>query len=232
MQPNTAEFFARYDLTILDATNRCEAQAIRDRSIVNPEVAREWRDYNVTFTHLQRLVARLYRHQRAGGDDAVLGGKLDLYRVFAERMVRLLDLDGVIGMVVPSAFHANEGATGVRKLYLQETNVEHCLSFENRRSLFDIHARYKFALVVARRPGPTLDLRCGFYLTEFGDLDAQNRWRTYDQDFITASGGAYATLLELRDATDLALARRMYLCGQKFGPYLEETGITLSREII
>ena len=48
-----------------------------------------------------------------------MGGKLDLYRVFAERMMRLIDCEGAIGMVVPSAFHANEGATGIRKLYLQ-----------------------------------------------------------------------------------------------------------------
>jgi hypothetical protein len=74
-------------------------------------------------------------------------------------------------------------------------------------------------------------LNCAFYLTDFGDLDARNRWLTYDLDFITASGGAYSTLLELRDAVDLALARRMYLGGQKFARYVNDTGIALSREI-
>jgi hypothetical protein len=41
-------------------------------------------------------------------------------------MVRLSDCEGAIGMVVPSAFHANEGATGIRKLYLRQTRIEQC----------------------------------------------------------------------------------------------------------
>src|ERR1700735_3546545 len=88
---------------------------------------------SVLFTRGNRLVDRLYLHQKVGGGGAALGGKLDLYRVFAERMVGLLCGDGAIGMVVPSAFHANEGATGIRKLFLQHTRVERCLSFENRK---------------------------------------------------------------------------------------------------
>jgi hypothetical protein len=66
MQPNTVEFFAGYDLAILDATNRREARTIRDRLMADPVVANVWRDYHVRFAHQQRLVARLYRHQRVG----------------------------------------------------------------------------------------------------------------------------------------------------------------------
>ena len=141
MQPNTAEFLAGFDLAILEAPSRQEAHAIRDRLLADPAVATAWRDYQAVFARQQRLVERLYQHQRHGAHGTVMGGKLDLYRVFAERMVRLSDCEGAIGMVVPSAFHANEGATGIRKLYLRQTRIEQCLSFENRNSLFDIHAR-------------------------------------------------------------------------------------------
>ena len=156
MQPNTAEFLAGFDLAILEASSRREAHEIRDRLLADPGVATAWRGYQAVFARQQRLVERLYLHQRHGAHGTVMGGKLDLYRVFAERMIRLIDCKGAIGMVVPSAFHANEGATGIRKLYLRETRIEQCLSFENRNHLFDIHARFKFALVVARRPGPLL----------------------------------------------------------------------------
>ena len=183
-------------------------------------MAKAWHDYQAVFTRGQRLVARLYLHQKVGGGGAALGGKLDLYRVFAERMVGLLGGDGAIGMVVPSAFHANEGATGIRKFFLQHTRIERCLSFENRKSLFDIHARYKFALIVARRPGPTGEMLCGFYLTDFRELEEQSRWMKYDRDFIAASGGAYATLLELREPADLALARRMFLGQRGLGAWM------------
>ncbi len=160
-----------------------------------------------------------------------MGGKLDLYRVFAERMVRLIDDSGAIGAVVPSAFHANEGATGVRKLYLQQTRIEQCLSFENRRNLFDIHARFKFALVVARRPGPTRKIRCSFYLTDLAQVEEPSRTMDYDMEFIALSGGPYATLLELRNPEDIVLARRMFGGHQKFRDWTGVSGIALSREI-
>ena len=231
MQPNTAEFLAGFDLAILDAAGRNEAHAVRDRLLADPGVADVWHDYQAVFGRRQRLVDRLYHHQRIGGHGTVMGGKLDLYRVFAERMVQLPSGDGAIGMVVPSAFHANEGATGIRKLYLDHTRIEKCLSFENRKGLFDIHGRYKFALVVARRPGPTCSLRCGFYLTGFHELEEEHRWLVYDRDFIAASGGAYATLLELRDPADLALARRVFLASRRLGQWMDDAGIVLSREI-
>jgi hypothetical protein len=231
MQPNTAEFLAGFDLAILEAASRQAAHAIRDRLLTDPVVASAWQDHQAVFARQQRLVERLYQHQRHGAHGSVMGGKLDLYRVFAERMVRLSDCKGAIGMVVPSAFHANEGATGIRKLYLRQTRIEQCLSFENKDRLFDIHASFKFALVVARRPGPTRTVRCSFYLTEFAQIDDPARALDYDMDFIAVSGGPYATLLELRHRDDVALARRMLTGRQNFRKWVEAKRISLSREM-
>jgi hypothetical protein len=231
MQPNTAEFFARFDLAILDAGGRQEAHTIRDRLLSDPGMANAWQNYQAVFARQNRLVERHYQHQRYGAHGNIMGGKLDLYRVFAERMLELLDSDGAVGMVVPSAFHANEGATGIRRLYLQRTRIEQCLSFENRRNLFDIHARFKFALVIARQPGPTRTVRCRFYLTEFGQLDEPARAMDYDLEFIAMSGGAYATLLELQDCDDVLVARQMLTGHQRLGEWMEAVGISLSREM-
>ena len=62
---------------------------------------------------------------------------------------------------------------------------------------------------------------CGFYLTDFRELEEQSRWMKYDRDFIAASGGAYATLLELREPADLALARRMFLGQRGLGAWMQ-----------
>ena len=231
IQPNAAEFLSGFDLSILDATTRHEANSIQDQLLADPAAARAFRDYEDRFACLHRLVNRLHLHQRFGAFGAVMGGKLDSYRVFAERIVALAGPEGAIGMVVPSAFHANEGATGVRRLYLRETRLQWCLSFENRRKLFDIHGRIKFALIGAWRPGPTQFVRCGFYLTAFAQIDEQKRLMDYDLDFIGASGGAYATLLELRDSADLETACRMFLEHRRFGAWAEDRGILLSREL-
>ena len=84
MQPNTAEFLAGFDLAILEAPSRREAHGFRDRLLADPGVATAWRDYQEVFARQQRLVERLYQHQRHGAHGTVMGGKLDLYRVFAE----------------------------------------------------------------------------------------------------------------------------------------------------
>ena len=121
------------------------------------------------------MLDRLYQHQVVLVDGQRTIGKQDAFRAFMERNTQLLAPDGVTGVVVPSAFHANEGATGVRRLYLEEMNLRCCYSFENRRKLFEIDSRFKFALVVASRQGPTKEFRCAFYLHDdewlFGKRD-------------------------------------------------------------
>ena len=231
MQPNTADFLASFDLSVLDATGRHEAHSVQHRLLNEPTIANAWLAHKDGFARQHRIVERLYLCQRTSGLGMVMGGKLDLYRVFAERMLHLASPDGAIGMLVPSAFHANEGATGVRELYLHETHLETCFSFENREKLFDIDGRFKFALVVARRPGPTQTTRCAFYLTNLAQSADPGRVIEYDRAFLAASGGRHSTYPELRHRDDLALARQMFLKHPRFGAWSESLGITLSREL-
>ena len=230
VQQNSAEFLAAYDLSVLDAETTRAAHAAQARVLADPAVAAAFHRYQQNFAAIHRAVARLYHHQKVAVGGAPTGGKLDSYRVFAERVLQLLGPRGAVGLVVPSGFHAAEGATGIRRLYLRQTAIEWCLSFENRHRLFDIHARVKFALLVARRPGPTCAIRCGFYLTDPQQIDEPLRLMTYDPDFIATSGGAHATLLELRGAADLAIARRMFRSRRTFSDWLAARGIALSRE--
>jgi hypothetical protein len=111
---------------------------------------------------------------------------------------------------MPSAFHANEGTTGIRRLYLQETDLRWCLSFENRRRIFDIDSRFKFDLIVARRPGPTQSLRCGFYLDRIEDAGDPDKIMTYDMAFLNQTGGASVTPLELRGNAELRIAEKFF----------------------
>jgi hypothetical protein len=230
IQQNPREFLASYDLSILDAGTNRAMRAKQSQLLKNPSVLAASRRYQEGFAAQHRLIARLYSHQAVQVEGRPTGGKLDAYRVFAERKAQLAGASGAIGMVVPSAFHANEGATGVRRLYLRETALQWCLSFENRRKLFDIDSRYKFALIVARRPGPTDTIRCGFYLTDFAQIDEPGRLIDYGHALIEAAGGAHQTLLELRGTDDLSMARKIFIVRQNFGEWTADRGIFLSRE--
>ena len=157
-------------------------------------------------------------------------GSIDLFQIFTERMLDCVAWGGAIGMVVPSSFHANEGTMRLRRRFLDETSVESCFTFENRKKLFDIHGRQKFTLIVARRPGPTSAFRCAFYLNSIAQLNEPDRIMVYDRDFVTATGGECEVLLELRGQADLRVARHMFVDRPDIGTWMRAHHITFGRE--
>ena len=208
--PNTKDFVADYDPGVLDARTRTDRSAIQQAVLARPGVAAAFDAYRAGFDRLKRIAHRLYKHQRVLAGGTSTAGNLDLFRLFAERNMDLAATDGTIGVLMPSAFHANEGTTGIRRLYLQESDLRWCLSFENRRRIFDIDSRFKFDLVVAQRPGPTRSLHCGFYLDRIEDAGDPAKIMTYSMAFLTKAGGASLTPLELRGNTDLRIAETLF----------------------
>jgi N-6 DNA Methylase len=202
--PNSVDFLTDIDPSIRQAPTRQARAVIQRRALADPTVAARFDAYRAGFERLKRITPRLYPLQRAAS------GSLDLYRLFAERALSLASADGTIGLVLPSAFHANAGAAGLRRHYLDATRIDWCLSFENRRRWFDIDSRFKFDLIVARRPGPTRTLRCGFYLEHLGQAGVPGRIMTYGRRFLDAAGGSHLTPPELRGEADLRVAERLY----------------------
>ncbi|MGE0222248.1 MAG: hypothetical protein AB7S57_03225 [Acetobacteraceae bacterium] len=230
VQHSTKDFVAGFDLAVLDAPTKRERAAIEALVLADPAVAAAFTRYKDGFDRRKRIAARLFRHQTAALGTGRTAGNLDLFRLFAERSLDLAAPSGAIGMLLPSAFHANEGTTGIRTLYL-DNGLDICLSFENRRKLFDIDSRFKFALVVLRRPGPAEAVRCGFYLDRIEQIDDPDRIMRYDRGFLAASGGEHATFLELRGSADLAIARRLFAAPHSFGAWCRTRGIRLGRDL-
>jgi hypothetical protein len=156
---------------------------------------------------LLRCLSRWYVAQNAIVDGSTTVGRPDVYRAFTERAHRLCALGGFSGLVVPSAFHTNEGATGLRLMYLSEATLRYCLSFENRRRLFDIHLAVKFDVLVARRSTEGSDtFEAGFYLDDpailFGEHPAILR---YSRQMVEGAGGSFRAFPECRDQTTASL---------------------------
>jgi hypothetical protein len=226
--PNTKDFVANYDPTVLDARTRQQRAAIETEVLARPGVAAAFEAYRVGFDRMKRIAARLYRYQRDRTGPDTTAGNLDLFRLFAERNMELIAADGAIGVLMPSAFHANEGTTAIRRLYLQETNLHWLLSFENRRRIFDIDSRFKFDLIVAHRPGPTHEISCGFYLDRIEDTTDPTKIMTYPTEFLARTGG---TPLELRGAIDLRVAETMFAQADRLGPWCAARHIRFGNDL-
>ena len=223
--PNTRDFVAELDPAVLDAPDRATRAAIEQAVLARPGVDAAFDAYRAGFDRLKRIAQRLYRHQSARAGGGMTAGNLDLFRLFAERNMDLVAEDGAIGVLMPSAFHANEGTTGIRRLYLQETDLRWCLSFENRRRIFDIDSRFKFDLIVTHRPGPTLSFRCGFYLDRIEDSADPTKIMTYTCEFLERSGGANLTPLELRGNADRLVADQFYRQPERLKRWCVDRGI-------
>lgn len=221
MQPDRRDFLAG-DAA---APRRAADRAVQDSLLSRPEAAARFAAWRDGFARMKRIAPRLYPLQRQAA------ANLDLFRLFAERAPRLAAADGAIGLLLPSAFHANESTAGLRRHYLAETRIETCLSFENRRRLFAIDSRFKFDLIVARRPGPTTSMRCGFYLAGIDEADDPARLIDYDCAFLADAGGGALSFPELRGTADLRLARRLYANPERLRPWCEQRGIRFGRDL-
>lgn len=225
------EFLAGFDLGVLEAETPEEKERAQARLLTMPEVARRYHEAEADFERQKLVNDRLYQFQKVFIDDDLAGRQLDAFRVFMERSQESLRPRGFTGFVVPSAFHANAGATGVRQLYLEKMRLQFCFSFENSKRLFDIHASFKFALVVAANdPAGTREFDCAFYRHDLEWLFGERRPLRYSLDFVRATGGEYLTLLELQRPEDAAIAQRMFSSGKPFKVACEHSGIRLGAE--
>lgn len=228
MLPSSADFLADLDVDGTEVPGRVSGSAGRQALLSRPGIAAAFEQYRAGFDRVKRIVPRLYHHQRVVVGSSSTSGSLDLFRLFAERALQLAATGGTIGLLLPAAFHANEGSTGVRRLYLQHTAITWLLSFENRRRIFDIDSRFKFDIVIAHRPGPTRSFRCAFYLERIEDAEQS---LVYDMPFLKASGGPNLTPLELRAAADVDIARRMFAHPVSVGAWCGARGVRFGRDL-
>lgn len=224
------QFFARYDLQALVGATKREKTAVQKRLLGRPEIDAAYRTYVEGFEAQDRVADRLFESHQARVNDALAGrGTYDAYMLFAERGLAIAQ--GRLGFVLPSGFHANEGATGLRRTYFGEERTLCCYSFENKKKLFEIHSSFKFAVVVAAQRQPGRELRCRFYLHDAGWLFERADDLRYSLEFIERTGGDYLSLLELRSAADVAVASMCFAKAVPFGAALRDAGVVLSQEV-
>ena len=114
---------------------------------------------------------------RASGEYPLLsGGDINLYSLFVERAMTLVKPDGMVGLLTPSGIASDKTASTFFKGVATEGRLRALYDFENKKVFFpDVHASFKFCVLVAS-PSPGDDpARCAFYCHRVAELDDPER---------------------------------------------------------
>jgi hypothetical protein len=250
--PLERELFGRLDPAVLAAPTARERAPIY--ASLRASATNEWEAYEAPFRHLANVVNATYEWQSArletpAGIDSVDGsctststgmgkgnrrrtsGHPDAYRAFFERSWRCLGPRGRLGLVLPQAFYSCEGSTGIRKLALERSHLELCLSFTNRSKVFDIGAGQRFALVIVDRSRPGGTTAAAFGLTDPREI-GQVPWLGLELDLVRWLSPGHLCLPECRDQAELDATRALFAgADTTFGDFTDARGIDLHQEM-
>lgn len=251
--PLAREFFAAYDLGILQAPTARERRRIEERLKKDARVAAAWEDYRREWQDTQRKLGKRYHWQEAalriasprgasrGGPERrrTTRGHGDLYRLFVERSYQITRPGGHVGLILPNSFYANEGATGIRRLLLEQTELRALVGFSNRRRIFEASPGLRFALAVFRKGGHTGAFRAAFGQTDpacLGGILKENTARadsvlTYDRGLLETVSPGRLCFVECSDAEAVEVITRLYSCGERFGSLTVSRGVRFYQEM-
>ncbi len=89
-------------------------------------------------------------------------GDTNTYKLFLEQSFHLLRTDGRLGFVVPAGIHADAGTGELRRLLVTRGRWEWLYGMDNRRRVFPIDSRFRFAAIVVQKGGRTKQIAASF----------------------------------------------------------------------
>ena len=177
VQLEEKEFFSKYDKTIKRKKTK--------KSILDKKKEYLLKDINIKTTFLNEknfydfqsvYFYNLYQYQsskiKLSEKFIKDSSTIDTYRLFIERCFDLLDKNGFLGAVLPSALCKDDGAIGLRKdLLFKKTRISGLIDFQNQMAkgqgkIFEgVDSRFKFLLLNFQKnlPGKKHEFPCHFH---------------------------------------------------------------------
>ena len=135
------------------------------------------------FARADERAGRAAHVARTGGDYPLLAnGDVNVYSLFVERAMALLNPEGVTGLLTPSGIAADKAAARFFRGVSTEGRLRALYDFENRRTRHgappffpDVDNRFKFCVLVAGRSPRPDPARCAFFLQDVRELADPDR---------------------------------------------------------
>ena len=103
-------------------------------------------------------------------------GDVNLYSLFVERAMALVNSDGAIGLLTPSGIASDKTAAPFFRSVATAGRLRALYDFENKKVFFpDVHASFKFCVFVAGTQPRSQPANCAFYLHSLDELNDKIR---------------------------------------------------------
>ena len=201
------EWFALRDNEIAHAaTGALRKALIKERQDAGDQLALQYKKVRRNARELRMLV-------RASGQYPLLsGGRVNLYSLFVERAMGLINPDGIVGLLTPSGIYADKTASRFFQSVSTKGRLGSLFDFENKKIFFkDIHASFKFCALIFGGENRRFDqTECAFFLHDTATVDDPNRcFPLAPEDFARVNPNT-GTAPVFRTRRDADLTRRVY----------------------
>ncbi len=223
-EPNGKEFFRDYNPMFLKNKMSIKDYEKEIKTLLNDNKIKEsWLNYHSYYNH-QRIFFRTasqYKHQVPIINGKRQGKDVNLYKLFTEQCFNLLKVNGECGIVIPSGIYTDLGATNLRKLLFDETNITGLFCFENNKLIFEgVHRSFKFIVLTFVKDGKTERFPTAFMRHNVDELiNFPNQYSLIiSTDLIKKSSPDSLSLMEFKNKIDVQIVEKMLkfpLLGEK-----------------
>ena len=170
-----------------------------------------------TFKQANKRAKLITQMARNGGDYPLLSGTMNLYSLFVERSMFLVNPDGMVGVIVPSGIASDKYKSRLFRSVAITGRLKVLYDFENRRNLYngiqffsDVDDRFKFCVFVASSsplPGKT---QCAFFLQDVSEIGNQEQQFTLEPADFNRVNPNFGTAPVFRSRKDAELTTAIY----------------------
>ena len=168
-----------------------------------------WADYEAARLRAEQTQAFMHR----SGFFPLMGrGDTNLYAVFAEKALQLVNPTGRVGLLVPSGVATDDTTKAYFQELVHHRRLAELLDFENKNAVFeDVHRSFKFSILLITGAGvPQPTVKCGFFLHGIGDLEDPERVFTLSPADFKLFNPNTLTCPIFRRKRDAELTRKIY----------------------
>ena len=170
------------------------------------------------FRRADERAGRAARIARTCGDYPLLAnGDVNVYSLFVERAMALVKPEGVIGLLTPSGIASDKTAAPFFRGVATEGRLRALYDFENRRTRHDdppffpdVHASFKFCVLVAGRSPRPAPARCAFFLQGVSELADPDRCFSLTADDFARVNPNTGTAPVFRSRRDAEITTAIY----------------------